>query len=76
MSVPKVSRAALRSIAPKPGAAPLRRATITCSASHSSGGNATQYALYRKVSGVATLVDDVHAGSRECDRHHRRRHGL
>jgi prepilin-type N-terminal cleavage/methylation domain-containing protein len=26
-----------------------------------SGGNATQYALYRKVSGVPTLVDDVHA---------------
>jgi type II secretory pathway pseudopilin PulG len=26
-----------------------------------SGGNATQYALYRKVSGVATLVDDIHA---------------
>jgi hypothetical protein len=25
-----------------------------------SGGNATQYALYRKVSGVPTLVDDVH----------------
>lgn len=25
-----------------------------------SGGNATQYALYRKISGVATLVDDVH----------------
>lgn len=26
-----------------------------------SGGNATQYALYRRISGVATLVDDVHA---------------
>lgn len=26
-----------------------------------SGGNATQYAVYRKVSGVPTLVDDVHA---------------
>ena len=25
-----------------------------------SGGTATQYALYRKVSGVPTLVDDVH----------------
>jgi hypothetical protein len=25
-----------------------------------SGGNATQYALYRKVSGTPTLVDDVH----------------
>src|SRR5262245_12038011 len=26
-----------------------------------SGGNATQYAVYRKVSGVPTLVDDGHA---------------
>ena len=26
-----------------------------------SGGKATQYAVYRKVSGVPTLVDDVHA---------------
>lgn len=26
-----------------------------------SGGNATQYAVYRKVSGVPTLVDEVHA---------------
>jgi hypothetical protein len=25
-----------------------------------SGGNATQYAVYRRVSGVPTLVDDVH----------------
>jgi hypothetical protein len=25
-----------------------------------SGGNASQYALYRRVSGVPTLVDDVH----------------
>lgn len=25
-----------------------------------SGSNATQYALYRKVAGVATLVDDIH----------------
>ena len=25
-----------------------------------SGGNTTQYAVYRKVSGVPTLVDDVH----------------
>jgi type II secretory pathway pseudopilin PulG len=25
-----------------------------------SGGNATQYAVYRKVSGVPTLVDDIH----------------
>jgi hypothetical protein len=25
------------------------------------GGNATQYALYRRVGGVPTLVDDVHA---------------
>ena len=25
-----------------------------------SGGNATQYAVYRKVGGVPTLVDDVH----------------
>jgi hypothetical protein len=26
-----------------------------------SGGNATQYAVYRKIGGVPTLVDDVHA---------------
>jgi len=26
-----------------------------------SGGNATQYAVYRKISGTPTLVDDVHA---------------
>jgi hypothetical protein len=26
-----------------------------------SGGNATQYAVYRRVGGVATVVDDVHA---------------
>lgn len=26
-----------------------------------SGGNATQYAVYRKISGVPTLVDDVHS---------------
>jgi len=25
-----------------------------------SGGNATQYAVYRKISGVPTLVDDIH----------------
>ncbi len=25
-----------------------------------SGGNATQYAVYRRIGGVATLVDDVH----------------
>jgi hypothetical protein len=24
------------------------------------GGNATQYAVYRRISGVATLVDDAH----------------
>jgi prepilin-type N-terminal cleavage/methylation domain-containing protein len=26
-----------------------------------TGGNATQYGVYRKVSGVPTLVDDIHA---------------